>query len=247
MNPRASFREALGWVVAAGIVLGGCTRSEFRFEDVGIGGHVEGEVEGLATERYVYRGTADSRVRLGSRSHVKSVLEEGFGPLAAPVVDQYIMKQPGYFGGPCDPMVDPGNFLQGTLRRVASCNSRSDSQALVVSTSVPGREALRVQACEEIALLDGAIRYAATLALGGTPGDALLAAPGGSLQVPDDTLIRAAAALFSPARKLADESLASLREVVAGARGLEGVQDPALEAWRYLFLTLCREPHWQIP
>ena len=256
-NPSTQVISAL--LIATGLG-SACTQSYFSFSVESDGGHVGPETQ----EIYSYQGTPDSRVRLGDRHYVRSVMREAFGPSAevATVLKRYIdpplivdknqintspesiSNQISMFGGPCDPAVAPPHINPN----VVSCLNRSESQSTQLPVTVPGREALRIQACEEITQYDSPIYHAVALALGAPPQQATSQYTHPSqLPLPTDATIDQAFDLFQPGEVPPMGVKSTLWEVVEEVDKL-GIPSSniALEKWRFLLLTLCSDPHWQV-
>jgi len=186
---------------------------------------------------YEYRGTAESRVRLGDRQQASSVLIDVFGETAAaPITVTWILEYPNYMGGPCDPMIE---LTSPSDRTQDGCPTSSDSQA----PGIPGGSSIRasylIQACEILAGDDAAIEYAAKQAEGGTAW---------SGAAPDATRIAAAWDLFHPGSTPSETIQSALSEVVSAVDEQADVAESArpLEKWRFLLLTLCLDPSWGI-
>lgn len=185
---------------------GGCAKVSFEFEDLFI------------AKGWKVHETSETRLRLGDRSYVSSVLTSVFGPSAEDPAQDLIDPNIAAFGGPCDPYA-------------SGCNG-SSSQASVIGVATSSREALRTRACERIVANDTAVNFAVSQA--------------GAMAAnrPADGEIRRAYDLFYPGKNPTHEGFLALENVVASAES-QGLAP--LESWRFLFLSLCLAPDWQVP
>jgi hypothetical protein len=190
------------------------------------------------------------QLRLGTRWMASTALQDIFGASTAAtgasvqtVATQFIATQPVSWGGPCDPYANsllmPTKQTDGSVQRVVAsvsprgCTDSSFSQSAILPGASTTRLAWTIRACDRIVSSDPAVLYAATQA-GLT----------GSITVPPTTaLIQSTYNIFYPGVPI----------TAAVQTGLQGVVNQAVslypntnEAWRYLLLTLCSSPGWQI-
>lgn len=190
-----------------------------------------------AITNYSYQGTAETRIRMGDRHFVRSILEGAFGSSASTVSATYIDPQIGYFGGPCDVQNE-------------TCVNRTETQGQVIAGSVAAREALRIQACEELTATDSNVRYAVAIAMGFSSTDATTKSTDTTfaLTEPDSAGIQGLYDLFFMGETISSDIAAALAGVTAAVDGLsESGINKNFEKWRFLLLTLCEDPTWQIP
>ena len=173
--------------------------------------------------------TSDTIFRIGNRNFIASTLQNIFGTYATTAIQNLILNTGNIsdFGGPCNGYSST-NEVVGT-----SCDVHSSTQAASVPISITAREALRTRACDQIMYQDGAVLNALSLALGSTITSSTVSAPtsAGIAKVYD---------LFYTGRPTDPASMASLQAVAtAGAS--------AIESWRFVMVTLCYAPDWQVP
>ncbi len=95
--------------------------------------------------------------------------------------------------------------------------------------------ALVIRACERILSLDAVVRTAASQAMG-------MSAPSPLPEVIEGD-IAAAYELFFPGKAPSEEVVRELKTLSHEAQG----DGDSLEGWRFLFLSLCICPSWQVP
>jgi hypothetical protein len=164
----------------------------------------------------------ESRLKLANRTQLGSILTSIFGPSVKPDTDSMIVNNGFHFGGACDAYSADAACGAGTLPNP-------------IPLPITSREALLSRICERIASTDTAIQYAAGQVLGST-GDPMSARPG-----PADIL--KSYDLFFPGATAPTEIVSSLNVVVQTAQ-TNGYAP--LESWRFLFLSECLMPEWQI-
>jgi hypothetical protein len=241
------------------LLLSGCTQASFHFNEAGSAGAHRANPAPTSMDpspnsnAYGLSQNADSKLRLGDKVYVKSVLDEIFGPSAAAATTQFVDSQTAAFGGPCEVFNADNN----------RCDSaRANTQAAILPTSITTREAYRMRTCYTITSTDGVYDgvqkktvsvmnstahptvYAANQALGrdafGKTAD---------LTPPTASDLAAAYALFFPTRTPPESVIHNLQAVADAARATypAPANNPNLEAWRNVLLTLCLAPDWQIP
>ncbi len=181
--------------------------------------------------------TGDTQLRLGTRKFVSSKLVNLFGATEAQtIVDQKINSKPGIFGGSCD-------LLAGTMTALPSagylgdCAERPESHAPPIGVATSQRMALSIRSCDQLVQSDTAIHNAAKAALG------VSTSPVAS-RFPNDADIAAVYGFYYRDRALDTPVADALRGVVTAAAG-QGYS--SIEGWRFLIMTLCKSPVWQIP
>jgi hypothetical protein len=176
------------------------------------------------TTHYGLQQTSLARPKIAERFLVAETLTMAFGPVATGAISQYVLKQGGSFGGPCDHYGEVGKNNCGIFR--------SQSQLSLTPFSLTAREAWRMKACETITVQDAAITYAVTTALGFTTDT-----------LPEAAHIRAAYNLFYSGRKIPAEVSTAFQVMMQKLK-----EDPytKMDAWRTMLLTLCLSPGWQV-
>jgi hypothetical protein len=198
-------------------------------------------------------------VLLGTRQVASSTLNDIFGSTTAvgnnaahqamqvsTVIQNDIDTQAVSWGGACDPYANgyavptdlhDGNGVQmvSPANNVRGCVQPDLSHASMVPGASTSRFAWTIRTCDNIVSADAAVRNAATQA--GYPAGSSLNTP------PNDALIAAAYDMFHPGVPMPDTVLQALHDLVATAN-TKYPNSP--EAWRFLMLTLCASPSWQI-
>jgi len=187
---------------------------------------------------YLMKATSDSRLRVSGTRYVSSVLTSVFGEgiFQTQTVQSLIGTQFSTFGGgSCDPYVPgecPGTSAVNTPDSFGF--SRSGESLL---DSVPslgsGRSALVTRACDKLVSHDPALLIAASQITGNGTGSPWAA--------PTDVGLVAAFQLFYPARTPSTEVITELRSV-----STQAAQYGYQESWRFVLLTVCLSPAWQI-
>lgn len=213
-------------VLTALLGLTGCFKFGARIEETVSSRLVMGTLD----EGNILQKTQQTTIRIGDREHVASVLTNVFGPTAARAISENITRKPALFGGPCDVQAE-------SVQPDPACGT-ADIGAAIVPSVTTAREGLRTQTCDRIVQEDAAIRYAAAQVRDLPDGDFSVT------EMPTIADIKAAYELFMPGRPLPDDIAAELKNgVVEGAKNSGG---STTESWRFLFLTLCISPQWQI-
>ena len=193
------------------------------------------------------------RIVMGTRTMVASTLEDIFGKTSVAsgglnvqdVTSNFVLSQPASWGGPCDPYANshpvPHAGRNGGLDMVIEtpnargCSDKVFSQSSMLPSGSTSRLAWTIRACDRIVSSDAAIRFAATQS--GYPANSSLNTP------PSEQSIRSVFDIFHPGIALSTASFGALKGVVDEANR----QFPNTpEAWRFLMLTLCSSPGWQM-
>jgi len=164
----------------------------------------------------------ESRLRLLPREFVANTLDLTFGPSATATVNNLIRAKSSQFGGPCE-------YYRG------DCSAAGESQLPQVPVGTSGRYGYMTRACDQITLVDVGVLFAVRLAV---QDPTLLAV---NVTPPDAAAIEATFQLFYQDRSSSSEVAAELAALIRDA-AVYG----AFEQWRYLLLTLCLSPGWQI-
>ena len=179
--------------------------------------------------------TADTRLRAGNRYYVKTMLDEIFGSATAGVpTNELFLAENSLFGGPCDHY---GTKLDYGAP-VGNCATPGDSQIPLIPGAVSGRYSLTIRACERILSSDTAVRYAAAQAMG------VPTSPLPTLAFPNSANVTGAYGLFYPGLTPSAQVVTDLQGVSQAA---QAAGYNANDAWRYMLLSLCRAPDWQVP
>ncbi len=162
---------------------------------------------------------SDTNLRLMAGGYVAGLLNDVFGPQAQNITGRFINGNYAQFGGGCD--------KYGSTDCPANL-----SQGGVIPSALTTRSSILIRTCDLIMQDDYAVTYAASKV--GTIG-----------VLPDRVAVQAAYDLFYPGRTL--ESAAAVDSLGAVVNQATALSMPPLEGWRFLFLTLCMSPDWQIP
>jgi hypothetical protein len=200
----------------------------------------------------------ETRLLLGTRWEIAEFMKEIFGAstmadsrwsrnwTVADVVQQDIIDQPVSWGGSCDPYADvypeprdvgwavwpsmPPNYVPPPR----ACKETKTSKESMLPSGSSSRMAWTIRACDYFASIDDALK----VAVGKAGGNAnAINTP------PTDDEIRSAYDLFHPGVPLPPEVFSALKNVVTTANS-KFPNSP--EAWRFLIVTLCSSPSWQI-
>jgi hypothetical protein len=192
---------------------------------------------------------ADSRLRLGDRRYVTSVLKSVFGESTEvnAYVSKLITRQVGAFGGPRDPMNTRDlECLTQTKDGVTTCAAREESQITSLPGSTTAREAYRTRACSSITNRDIAIRTAIAQVRGLSFADAVVVS---TVTAPTLAELGVAYELFYAARPPASSEIITALKALydQGAASVGGLPASKFEGWRFVFYALCTAPDWQAP
>jgi len=165
--------------------------------------------------------------RIGTREYVASVFENVFGESAevSAIIDILVVKNITIFGGSCD------NY---NTSKCPLTTGRARFDASETPAAYPPREGLRVRACEEITNLDSAISYVV--------GEHL-DIPSVSTE-PSEVAVRKLYSIFYPGQDPSSEVVDSLLAIATDAKQRSY---PTKDSWRFIILTLCLSPDWQVP
>lgn len=169
-------------------------------------------------------------LRHGGRKFVASRLRDIFGATSNTIVTSLIENDAGNFGDPCDKYSRDFNGNQN----FGDCRDLAESQASLVGPATAARESLVVRVCTKITQDNAAVTNAVTLAIGATAITRAVAA--GDIQAMYD--------LFYPGRLAASTTSAALKGI---ATEVEQKAYATIDQWRFILLTLCMSPDWQIP
>jgi hypothetical protein len=135
------------------------------------------------------------------------------------------------YGGPCDPMQDSDR---------STCRDAdvSDNLAPMLPPSSTLREGQNAKVCNILVFNSLTLSHAISQATGQADLAYL-----GSNPLPTPSEIVAAYQLFNPGRAPTPAIQTALANVAQGAQEAGKPLDP----WRYVFLTLCYAPDWQMP
>lgn len=173
---------------------------------------------------YAVARTALNRPKIGDKLFVASFYNQIFGPSVGGFMVPLIRNNTGAFGGPCDQL---GNIATN------HCLGRSSfSQAPVLPNSMATREGFRIRTCDLTAQTDAAIVHAVAQIKNASTDSK-----------PGTSEVAKAYELFFPGHEPTQEVGEALKAVVDEATS-DG--QPPLEGWRFLFLTLCLAPEWQL-
>lgn len=198
-------------------------------------------------------------LKLGDRNYVESTLKSVFGisTTVTAAIQTFVRYQMDSFGGPWDPY---RNTTEAICLRPGTtpswgCINESTMQAPVTATATSLREALRVRACYRILNYDATLAEAPLKAAvnqaQGRSADDMTTINWATIQAPTEAEIEAAFSLFQPAEEPGQDlvsALYNLTQQIASSTAPELLRIRRnVEAWRYLFLSLCTAPEWQIP
>ena len=189
-------------------------------------------------------------LRLGNRFFVVSFLENIFGQENIsraggrlydklkhnkyPITTEYILSKRSVWGGGCD-IYDLSEESIGVLEFPKNhCHFTGDpiNPNLILGSSVV-REGYRIKTCEEILSIDSAIDHA------------LSQADISSGVSPAPESISKVYSLFFPTRNTDNDDFMALSTELVNL-GQNDFASTSQEHWRYILLTLCFDPSWQI-
>jgi len=196
----------------------GCT----GFDSVSGGKIVEDSQNLINQENYDNEGS-NKKLRLVMGRYVNGLLNEIFGAVAQPITKQFVDGKYAEFGGSCD-----------RYGSVKDCPANL-SQSAVIPSALTSRSSILTRACEKILQNDLAVTTALSkIGINGT-----------ALPSPNVTSIQAAYGLFYPGRTVNSGDVTS--KLLAISDRAKELSEPPMEAWRFLLLTLCLSPDWQLP
>jgi hypothetical protein len=177
-------------------------------------------------------------VRMADRYYVTSLILDVFGPDIKVYVDYFINVNMDHFGGGCD-QYDFNVDTNGTCLN-ANCNLINCYGTNVIHNQIGASSVIRqgwtTRTCEEITNYDPSILYAIR-AIHDQPGMLRDA----NLPAPTNTTLTTAYGLFFRSTAPNTTVIKSLAAVADAETG------DNFEKWRYVLLSLCVIPEWQIP
>ncbi len=173
---------------------------------------------------------SDAQPRHGGRKFVASKLRDVFGATANDPVVRLVDNDAGNYGDPCDKYSRDFNGNQN----FGDCRDLGESQASSVGPATPTRQSLTIRACTKITQSDAAVINAVTLAVGSDATARTLTA--GDIQSLYD--------LFFTGRLAQTTTTTALKAI---ATSVEQKAYVSLDQWRFVLLTLCMSPDWQVP
>jgi len=166
----------------------------------------------------------ESELKLASRVFVVSTLSAIFGPSIKTDLEETIEREVFRFGGACD------------ANNPSSCPSQVNLLSGSDVSSVPkfssGRAGIQIKACDRIVQKNSAIEYALR---------EINAWPLVSNPRIDD--IAQAYQLFYPGKQPALQVIYALLNISSEAQKNNFA---LIDSWRFIFLTLCMSPDWQL-
>lgn len=213
------------------LLAGACSPMQFEFSGFRKADEPHSDSHPVTTSgKLTLQETSESRLRISSRSYLKSTLDEIYEPSVATATSNLIGDKAGQLGGASDPYqaLDRPGFTQ--VQSIPSASS--------------ARSALIERVCDVIHQNDTAVLAAAAKVLGAP-------ATAASLKLPTEQDLASAYSLYYPGKSPSEELLEDLSQIVVQARTLQPAPRETLlapvEAWRFVFLTLCLSPEWQVP
>lgn len=167
------------------------------------------------------------KMALSDRTYVYNKLYNLFALDAEPTMQERVRKIlekniqafPQIFGGPCSEFDEHG---------LAGCQEDlSNQDAAMTPTSFAARQALIITTCEKILDSDDSVEFVSAKF-----GSGIL----------DSEKIFKLYGLFYPEQELDPELLQNLRQISK----LADPSESSNASWRYVLLTLCQSPEWQI-
>lgn len=176
-------------------------------------------------------------VRMNDRYYVSSLLLDVFGATANSIVNNYIKYRLDVFGGGCD-QYEKNTDVNGTCIS-EECNLISCSGANIIHNQIGTSSAIRqgwlIRACEEITNADNAVLFTVrnihdkqTLSKTTVPA-------------PTADTLKMSYELFYRTGVANNSVISALTNIAA----TETTNN--FEKWRYVLLSLCTTPEWQIP
>lgn len=221
---------AILWISLMPFFLGGCSMVSSKF--VAENGSAKIQITTPAINLF------SSDLKLATKNYVASTLRQIFGdgsshPLQDQIISKLIDAKYGSFGGgPCDPYAHTGCGLSS----VPGLSTMGEAALPQVPAIATARMALTVRACDKLAATDDAIYFAVGLIQAtGVTGSTAAKTP------PTDKQITQLYELFHPGATPSSTTAMDLSNIATKA-SLYG----AMEAWRFVLLTLCLSPSWQV-
>ncbi len=199
--------------------------------------------------------SSGEKLRIGDRRFVASVLNQILGASSKTTVDKYVLSRTSKFGGSCDrlnsythsyPTVqrcnEPGLSLTSKLIDVDLVNI--EAPRLPDSNTV--REGLRVLTCKQSLLSDNTALTNLIQQVKGSGDTSFLQT---NPRMSSDDVIKMYR-LFYPGRDpkvpILNALLAVSDEAQTRPLAPVGANGTSFESWRYVALTLCKAPDWQM-
>jgi hypothetical protein len=180
---------------------------------------------------------------LGDRFFVKSTLDLIYGPGSSSITSALVASGISTFGGACDPMKEAPAAGEG----VDSC-SNVDAPSFVspiVPVASTRRAGQTIKVCNILNMSDVTLQYAISFITGKSDLNYLKV---DRIPTPDE--LKAAYRVFFPTRGAPSTDiltdLTSLATALRSSTCTTGHPRCELDSWRYVLLTLCYEPSWQV-
>jgi hypothetical protein len=175
----------------------------------------------------------ESQIRLTNRNFIAAKLESVFGPSAKASIDAIVMNQAYHavLGGPCNSYSEISTQFPFNVTS-PDCALPAYAQAPMIPRASTARAALLTRACDRILSQDDAIFFALSQALSSS-------VTGINIERPNQNAILETFKLFSPTRELPSLAQSAVMKV-ADSQAL------ATDAWRFVLLTFCYQPDWQV-
>jgi hypothetical protein len=184
--------------------------------------------------------TGTSILHVAGREYAAGALIDIFGDgPAGSVANELVRRKVGEFAGPCDvysTRSSPIDVFYGWDSNGECLGESSYSQQPLIGAMNASRQAYLIRACDRILQQDSAVLNAAALAQGLTSV--------ASVSQPSAANAEAVYQMFFVGRTPPAEVVQGLLAVASTAQS-KGL--PAIEAWRFMLLTTCVAPDWQVP
>lgn len=188
--------------------------------------------------------------RIGDRKMMASVYRDIYGPDSNTSTFWSLLYQVGTFGGPCDPMegvLSNDDYACTYTANGFQFHTKVDSldyAATMTPINNIRREGLRLRLCETLNMTDLTLKYAIGQIRNPAYATSVMSAVLPAIPMPTREDIRMAYGAFysgeAPSTDVVDE-LEKLT-VAASVTTPLSPKDP----WRYLLLTICKTPGWQL-
>ncbi len=169
-------------------------------------------------------------IRISDRVFMKSFLDHLYGSSAEAMTNTMVFNESSKFDGPCDPMGAATLGCKGL-------DVEDISAPLLPVMSTP-RAGQVMKVCNRLSFTDATVNYAISNITGQSNLSYLTTTP-----IPTDAELQKAYEFFYPGRNASLAIVTKLRELATVARESGKERDP----WRYVLLTLCWSPDWQMP
>ena len=175
----------------------------------------------------------ETQIPIASKNITQDLLGQVFGVgTAQSVILQSVVatQYTGLGGTPCDPYV-PGQCPGSDPNNVGTADA--GTSLLPMNTAPTAiRMAYLQRACDRLSATDAAVSFAISQVTDESP-----------LSYPEDDDLKEMFDLFYTGQIPSADVISGLAGVVSAA---QSQNYPALEAWRFVILTLCVSPGWQI-